>query len=347
MASLLASPPETFTGTTGATPNTANTVIALNENGGSYTIQSNQARIRTGATQFNRTSVRFVLGVARQDAEVLFDWVIPSPGTSFDYLYMRHSNTNIDTQSGYYFSLERDVMVVGRAASYVGTDIVTKTYSGRTAGQVMRTRVAVFGNTMKARTWLASGTEDVSVWDVSITDNAVTAAGYFGFAHSAASAGAKDFFFDNLNVFDTETPSQKKIDVGGTLTPGGVLTKQVPKFFTGSVAPAGTALQRRLIVRVFDGSIAVAGSFAKRGQKILTGQVDASGTFIKVPRKSLTGSITASATLLRRVNKKFAGSIGAIGNLVAVNAGRAFGVPGIVVMTIKKAGAVRARIRKG
>lgn len=348
MASLLAAPPETFTGTNGATPNTANSVIALNENSGSYQIQGNQGRIRTGATQFNRTSMRLVLaGQPRADAEVLFDWVIPTPGTMFSSAYMRHSTTAIDGVSMYYFTLERDQMTVGRSAAYSGTDITTKTYSGRTAGQIMRTRIAIFGNSVKARTWLASGTEDTGTWDIAFTDNSVSAAGYFGFTNSSASAGAKDFFLDNINAFDTETPSQKAIAVGGTLTPGGSLIKQVPKFFAGSITPAGTALLRRLVVRMFNGSITPAGAFAKRPSKVLAGEVAASGTFSKVPRKVLTGSITPTAALFRRVSKRLGGAITTIGNLTAVNAGRAFGVPGIVVMTIKKAGAVRARIRKG
>lgn len=347
MASILAAPPETFTGTNGATPNTANTIVALNQgSGGSYTIQSNQGRLTTGTTQFNRTSARLVL-TARADTEVLFDWVIPTVGESFPAFWMRHSTNAIDTAAGYYFTLERDQMIVGRAAAYSGTDIITKTYSGRTVGQVMRTRIAVFGNTLKARTWLASGTEDTGTWDISTSDTAVTAAGYYGFTISSASAGSKNLLVDNVNAFDSETPSQKAIAVGGTLTPGGTLMKQVPKFFTGSITPAGATLVRRIVVRIFTGSITATGAFAKRGNKLLAGAISTTGAFVKVPRKFLSGTITPAATLMRRVGKRFSGSITAAGSVLAVNAGRAFGVPGIVVMTIKKAGAVRARIRKG
>lgn len=347
MASLLASPPETFTGTDGATPNTANTVIGLNEGtGGSWQIGSNQGRLRTGTVQYNRTSSRVVVA-ARQDMELLFDWVIPTPGTLFSSVYMRHSTTSLDGASMYYFSLERDAMTIGRSTAYSGTDIATKTYTGRTAGQVMRTRIAVFGNTMKARTWLASASEDTGTWDLSVTDNTVTAAGYFGWTNSSATTGSKDFFVDNVNAFDTETPTQKRVDLTGSITPGGVLTKTVPKIFAGSITSSGVVDRRRLVARVFAGSITMAGTVARRASKLLDGSVAISGALVKVPKKALAGSITPSATLFRRVAKRLGGTISAFGNLTAINAGRAFGVPGLAVMTIRKAGAVRARIRKG
>ncbi len=228
MASLLASPPETFTGSDNATPNTANTVVGLAENGGTWQIGSNRGRLRTGATQYNRTSSRVVVA-ARQDMELLFDWVIPATGTMFTSVYMRHSTTALDGASAYYFTLETNQMEVGRIQSYSGTTITTKTYSGRVAGTVMRTRIAVFGSSLKARTWVASGTEDTGTWDVVATDTLITAAGYFGWTNSSASAGAKDLFVDNVDAFDTETPTQKAILVGGMITPFGLLIKHVPK----------------------------------------------------------------------------------------------------------------------
>jgi hypothetical protein len=344
--------PDTFTGSNGAAWNATNWAIALNQgSGGSVTIQGNQGRITTGTVAFNRTSVR-LLTAARLDQEVVFDWVVPVALSEFPYLYLR-SPSAVDTASGYYFSLGANDMTCGYGETtntYNGVDIVTYTH-GFVAGQVVRTRVAVFGGTgtktLKARTWLASGTEDTSTWQISATDtHTVNTAGFVGITTSSGSTGSKNFFIDNFDAFDVETPSQKTISVGGSITATGTLTKKVPKLFTGSITPTGALTKMRVVVRLFTGSITATGTFIKVPRKAFAGSITTTGLLVKVPHKAFSGSITAAGTLKRRTNKIFSGTITAVGSLTLTSLGRVFGAPGIVVVTIRKAGELRARFRR-
>ncbi len=347
VTSLLASSPETFTGSNGATPNTANTVIALSEgSGGTWTIQSNQGRLRTGTTAFNRTSVRAVVA-ARTDAEIVFDWTIVEPNTMYPAVFMRHNTTAMDSNTCYGFSLDRDDMTCYRMNGYSGTDIVVKTYSGRSAGQVMRTRIAVFGTSLKARTWLASSQEPTGVWDINVVDTTVAGAGYFGFTNSSGSAGSKDFFVDNFDLLDTETPTQAILNVGGTVTPSGILVKGAVKKFTGSMTTAGALDIRRVVVKVFTASVTAVGTLIRRPVKTFAGGLTPTGAFAKRPAKTFTGAATPTATLKRAQVKTFTGTVTPTGTLNATNVGRTAGWPGIVVVVIRKAGQVRARIRRG
>jgi hypothetical protein len=343
---------DTFTGSNGAAWNSTNWATALNQgSGGGVTIQGNQGRIATGTTSGNRTSVR-LLTAARLDAEVLFDWVVPTALSQFAAIWFRTPSA-VDTAYGYYFTLEPNDMGVGWAVStnpYIGTDIATFTH-GFTAGQVVRTRIAVFGGTgtktLKARSWLASGTEDTSTWQISTTDtHTINTANFIGLTTSAGSAGSKQFFIDNFSAYDTETPSQKTIAVAGSITASGALIKVIPKTFAGSVTASGALLIKRVVVRAFAGSIAPTGALIKVPVKTLAGSLTPVGTFAKTGQKVLGGSIAPIGTFTKFSRKKFAGSITPVGNVVMNFIGRVFGVPGIVVVSVRKAGELRARFRR-
>lgn len=344
---------DTFTGSNGAAFNATNWAIALNQGtGGGATIQGNQGRIATGATSGNRTSVR-LLTAARLNQEVVLDWVVPALNTMFPAVWLR-TPTLVDTASGYYFTLAAGDMTVGYGATttpYNGVDLVTFTH-GFVAGQIVRTRIAVFTTTgstktLKARTWLASGSEDTSTWQISTTDtHVVDTAGFVGVTVSSGSAASKNFFIDNFDAYDTETPSQKTLLATGSITATGSLIKLMPKRFTGSITPAGALLVRRVVTRTFAGAVTAAGVLKKVPLKAFGGSITPTGAFIKVPRKMLGGTIAPSGTLIRLPRKIFAGVITPTGNVLITYIGRVFGVPGIAVVKILKAGELRARFRR-
>lgn len=343
---------DTFTGSNGAAWNSTNWATALNQgSGGGVTIQGNQGRVATGTTSGNRTSVRF-LAAARLDTEVLFDWVVPAAFDQFPAIWFRTPSA-VDTAYGFYFTLTAGDMSVGYAlqsSPYNGIDIATFTH-GFTAGQVVRTRIAVFGGTgtktLKARTWLASGSENTSTWQINTTSNqAINTANFIGLTTSSGGSGSRNFFIDNFSAYDTETPSQKTISVSGSSTPVGTLIKSMPKLFSGSSTPSGPFTKTRTVVRNFAGSSTSTGAFIKTPVKMLAGSSTAVGTYLKQARKVLAGSSTPVGTYLKFARKRFSGTVTPVGSLVINALGRVFGVPGIVVMKIRKSGELRTRFRR-
>lgn len=349
MASVMPSgAPQTFTGSNGAA--LPDFTTALNEgSGGSATIQSNQARIRTGTASGNRTSVR-VTGVSRADVEIVLTWTIPALNSQFPKVYVR-ANTGIDTGTGYYLELEESTMVLGRSISYSSTGMATYSH-GFTAGQVVRTRMACFGNRIKARTWLAANSEPTNSWQIDhtpATGDRVDAAGNIGVTTAAGTAGSKDFFFDNFDALDTETPTQATFSGTGSLAPSGVLRKTVIKApFTGSLTPAGATAVQRVVVRVFTGALTPVGALQKALPRLFTGSLTPSGVLRRnVTKAPFTGSLTPAGATRKQANRTFAGAITPAGVGIVTFIGRIIGYPGLAVMNVIKAGDARIRHRKG
>jgi hypothetical protein len=342
---------DTFTGANNAAPDTTNWSMSYNTGAASaISIQSNQCRLRTGATNGNRISMR-LLTASVLGMEVLFDWVVTSSGSSVPAVWF-HTGTTQDTAYGHYFTLSDAGMDVGYStvASPYNTVGIGSYSHGFVVGQAVRTRIACFTSgsvtTLKARTWLQSGTENTNVWQISTTDAHVLTGGYTGLTHASFSAGSKDFFIDNFDAWDTETPTAKTIAVGGSITVTGALVKSMPKLFSGSITATGALAKTRVVVRAFSGSITATGTFSKFARKKFAGSVIPSGLFAKRTGKVFSGSITATGTSSKFARKKFAGSITAVSDLTLMSLGRIFGVPGIVVVTVRKAGELRARFRR-
>lgn len=340
---------ETFTGSNGSSPSATNITTALNEgSGGTVTIQGNQLDLKTGTTQFNRTSVR-ITGLSVANFEVEFTWTVLALSYAFAACYLR-SNSAIDGGQAYMFSLEPNDMTVTRhnpTNTYAGPDLVTNTH-GFTAGQVVRTRIALFGNVIRVRTWLASNSEPTSVWQINYTDTGgFTTAGSVGFTVSSASAGSKDFLIDNVDIHDTITPTQATLNATGAITPAGALIKRANRSFTGAMTPAGALTKSRAVVRAMLGAITPAGALAKRPNKIMAGTVAPVGILVKRPSKLLAGVITPAALLKRAYVKRFTGAVTPAGVTDVLNVGRIFGRPGIVVMSLIKRAEIRIRHRKG
>lgn len=357
---------ETFTGSNGATPNSTNiTSPTINEgSGGGLTIQSNQMRMRTGTTAFNRISTR-INRASLADGELVVDWVAPSWGTMFPGIYVR-AGSSLNGDGGYYFLPSATDITFGKwVPNFTGVDLSTISYT-LTTGNTYRTRIAVFGSRIRMRTWLASNPEATGAWDMDFTDSGTQpTTGTWGFTNSSGSSGSKDWFIDNVDLYDTVTPSAQTINPTGSITPVGVLNKTTKKNFASSITSTGALLKTakknfassitatgalakvRVVARTFTGSITPSGVLAKRAAKNYASSITATGALRKQTRKNFASSSTPAGALVRRINKRFAGSVTPVGSVVVTFLGRVFGYPGIVVSRISKAGGLRARFRRG
>lgn len=348
MASLMPSgAPETFTGADGSAPNATNVVQTLNEGtGGGLSILGNQLRLRTGTVAQNRTSFR-ITGLSVADVETVFTWTVNSG------LYgqvMVRAGSNVDTGNGYLLSLVPTDMTIGRHVSYSGPNLATVTH-GFTNGQRVRTRVAMFGQVLRVRTWLATDPEPTSVWDLTVTDlvgsGGISGAGFVGWTASSATTGSKDLMIDDIDVQSTITPTQATLFATGSISMSGAETSTTNKKLLGSITPSGALTKSRAVVKILIGSIASSGLVKKTTLKAFAGSVAPATILTKRANKIMVGSIAPVALLRRAYVKRFAGSITPAGVTGTLAVGRIFGRPGIVVMSLVRRAEVSIRHRKG
>jgi hypothetical protein len=340
---------DTFTGSNGTSLANTNWVIALNEgSGGSWTIQGNQGRIRTGTTQFNRTSVR-VNRADLADGEAVFEWVVPAASTMFPAFYAR-AGSSLNGDGGYYFLFNHGTgqIELGKwVPNFNGVALSAISYTF-TPGVLMKMRIAIFGSRIRMRLWPQANVEVTSTWDMDFTDSGTQpTTGKWGFTNSSATAGSKDFFVDNFDLQDTITPSQATVTLTGSITASGAFAKSATKSFAGSITPAGAFAKIKVVAKLFTGSITATGAFKKNATKNFASSITATGAFKKNATKKFAGTITPAGAFVKRAAKKFSGSITPTGSAAVIFVGRLFGYPGILVMKIRHAGDLRIRFRRG
>lgn len=338
---------ETFTGTANATMVGTNFTLPTNQGtGGHFQTTGTQGRLRTGTAVGNRISAK-INRATLADGEMVFDWVVPAVSTMFPQFCMR-SGTNLDGDGGYWLAVQTSSMeLVKWVPNYNGVSLQTQSYTF-TPGTLMRTRIAVFGSRIRSRTWIQANPENTSAWDMDFTDSGTQpTTGFWGFTNASNTSGSKDFFIDNLNLTDTITPTQATLTATGSSTPTGALGKVVAKTFTGSSTPTGALTKIRVVTRVFTGSSTPTGALRKSVVKTLAGSSTPTGVLRKVIQKKFTGSSTPTGAYRKAFVRLFTGSSTPTGTLDATRIGRIFGRPGIVVVTHRIVGEVRARIRRG
>lgn len=338
---------ETFTGADGSAPNATNWTVARNEGtGGSVTIQGNRCRLRCGNADGNRISLR-VTGITNlADAEMVFDWdVTPN---MYPTAILR-SDSQISTVNGYTFSLRQNDMVVSRRVLPTPVDLVTNTH-GFVFGDQVRSRIAIFGQRIRARTWLRSQPEPTSVWQIDYTDTGgITTGGYVGVTmqSSSSAAGSVDFYIDNLSLSDTITPTQATLFATGSIGPTGLLANTPKKLLAGAVTPSGALTKSRAVLKILTGAITPSGALLKVVPKSFGGSITPSNVLVKTPARKFAGSVTPSAFLRRSAVRKFAGGITPAASTNITFIGRIFGRPGIAVMSLVTRARTSIRHRKG
>lgn len=239
--------------------------------------------------------------------------------------------------------------------SNTGTLNTSHTFPSITTVQSASLRVgatnAIFGNPATTTTWTApSGwTTDAPSPDASsythlgVFHHLLTASGSTG---TAVATSQRTTLSPGEMLLSFAIAPNTGLQLSGSITAAGTLTKKTSKIFAGSITPAGTLAKVRVVVKVFTAAITPVGTFAKLTNKKLSGSVTPVGTFAKLMTKKLSGSITPAATMIRRVVKHLSGVITPVGTESLMDVGRVFGKPGIVVLSVVKAGWVRARVRR-
>jgi hypothetical protein len=342
---------ETFTGADGSAPNATNITLATNTGSspGAITVQTNRLRITAGSAIGNKTSAR-ITGLSVADSETTFDWIVPDNSTAFGRFIVR-SNTAVDGLDGYMIYCDANDLSISRSVAGVDSGNLVTTTHGLTLGQIVRCRVAMFGNRLRVRVWRRVDSEPTNVWQIDFTDtsgSAIAGPGAIGWlTTNAANGSPHNFIIDTVDVQSAITATLATLTAAGTIVPAGTLGKSPAKRLAGAVASAGVIFTTRVVPKAFAGAVALAGALRKVAPKTFSGVLAPTAVTVKVPAKRLAGTIATSATYSRRAARRFAGSIAPSGSTTGSFAGSVFGRPGIVVMRFVQDAIVRIRSREG
>jgi hypothetical protein len=343
---------DAFTGSNGAAWNATNwtttSVSGLNTSGASATIQGNKGRLNAGtvASYGGKSAIRYA-GANIADSEFIGKFTLTTSTDGAFEVWLRAGTSAVDG-TGYIFSFE-----LGTSANVKITKGVSYTYTTLSSNSVTISqnteygfRCYVVGTTVKVKCWPTSGSEPTS-YTATVTDSAVSASGYSYF--DARGGSAAGFIVDVDDVTLTNGTSNQ-FTYAGSIQPGaGVFARnQVNKNpFTGSSTAVGTWSYIKVVTRIFTASITSVGALVKLPKKLFTGSSASTGIQIKTIPKTWTASATPSGVFRKAFVRKFLGTIATVGSVTTTFAGRVFGRPGIVKVTVEKAGDVRLRIRRG
>ena len=341
-----------FTGSNGAAWNATNWttsgVSSLNTSGASATIQGNKGRLNAGTvtTYGGKMAIRYA-GSNVADAEWIGKFTLTTTVDGAFECWLRAS-TSAPDGTGYILSVNLGTsnnVVITRANSFAYTTLST---SSVTVSQNTEYgfRFYVVGTTIKAKIWPTSGSEPSS-YTATVTDSAVSAAGYSYF--DSKGGNSSGFIVDVEDVTLTDGTSNQFTYTGSVQPGAGVFKRNLvtKNPFAGSTTAVGTWSYIKVVTRVFTASITGAGVLIKLPKKLLTGSSAPFGIQIKTVPKTITASIASSGVFRKAFVRKFLGTIATAGAITVTFAGRVFGRPGIVKVTVEKAGDVRLRVRRG
>lgn len=103
------------------------------------------------------------------------------------------------------------------------------------------------------------------------------------------------------------------VNLAGSISPTGTLSKQIGKPLTGSISPAGALVKQAQ--RLLSGNVSPGGTIAKQAQKGYAGSISPAGALTRQPGKSLAGSVSPSGTVTKRADKSLSGSVSPSGSL--------------------------------
>jgi hypothetical protein len=342
---------DTFTGSNGASWSGTNwtALTAINTTAASATIQGNKGRLNAGSvTGFGgKMAMRYAggtLAAAEFIGKVTFT-------TSIDgglEVWLR-ANTGSPDGTGYFLRINigtgTSAVYIGKGVSFSYSTLLAATFT-IAQNTEYGFRFYASGTTLKAKIWATSGSEPSS-YTISTTDSSISAAGY---AYLAATGGNSANMLVDVDDVQLTDGTGNSFTYTGSITAGpgvfsrGTVTK-VP--FTGSVTASGVLNKLKVVVKGFTGSITPSGVLLRLPIKIVNGSVVATGNLLKVIPKTLAASITSSGVFRKSFVRKFTGTITTVGTPTIAFAGRIFGRPGIVRVTVEKAAEVRLRIRRG
>lgn len=277
------------------------------------------------------------------------------------------------------------VRITGAPTSgYVAQGLAWNGANSSTTSLVVPTRTAPTGGALQLAfpSWASSGVGTISGpvdWD---TPHAVTNTDKNALIAwrtvPAGNTGATTFTVSGAGTMYNHAVGSMLISSGQVTTfsrsmaPSKSLVRSVVKSFAGSVTAAGAVVAQRVVVRLFTRTIGGSGladdnftdafgdSFAVAGgtpatfgadlirvpKKIFNGSIPIYGGYVNVTQKLLVAAIALTGTSRRTLIRTFVAALAPAAAIVATNVGRLFGSPGIVDITVRRAGEVRARIRR-
>lgn len=193
---------DTFTGTNGSAWSGSNWALGRNPSaGGGATIQSNQGRLATGTNgsySGNDRVARRANITNPQNVDMIFSFSFDA--TEIYPAAMIRADSVLDTQTGYYLSIDKGTWEVGYIISFSGTSLSPTMNYSYTQGTLYRARFRVLGTSIKAKLWLAS-TNEPQAWDWEGTDSNISSAGAVGFTAGGGAAAASSFFYlDDVTI---------------------------------------------------------------------------------------------------------------------------------------------------
>jgi hypothetical protein len=272
---------ETFTGTTGAAWDTGRWASPQTASGGSTSIQANAGRMLTGVGGYaaaDRISRRMVIA-DRADSEVTGTFLIAS-GDPRPFVVLRG---DADLENGYLFDMW-STPSVRRAVSFSYTTVGNCTGAPDVgAGTTYAFRFQLVGSRVRAKVWVASGSEPAS-WQLDVTDGSpVSAAGKSGIVSKGGSGAGLTVTWDNITLSDPSAP------VAGVGFSG-----------TGTLTATATAMtQARAVALTGSGALAATGgSTAQTGTATLaaSGTLTATGVAVHGVKPVGTRTLYENAT---------------------------------------------------
>jgi hypothetical protein len=218
MATLLTL--QTFTGTNGAAlPGGAGTgvVNGVIPTGGSALIQSNQAMLKTGSAGgyagTDRVSqIANITSTANAVYKGTFRW---SGDEVYPQVYVRGTNTQLDTAGGYRVALDPvgNTWEVASVVAFSQTPIVAATSFTWQTGVDYWIIFGAVGTDLRFVLWQDGQPQPAyatvgspTAVSASFTNSTVTAAGTVGVTVGGGALGVRSMSFDNLEVFDAFPP---------------------------------------------------------------------------------------------------------------------------------------------
>lgn len=336
-----------FTGSNGSAWNASNWTSHVSSTGASATIQSNQGRLSAGTSAggSNKRSQKYA-GANLTDVEISGKVTLPTTNGSSAEVWVRTDAVTPDSGNGYFLTFRIGSAVTlskGAGFTYPSLGSTSVTVSQNTQYGF---RLYAVGSSIKAKVWATSGSEPSS-YQVSVTDTTHSGSGLTILTANNGVATGMIADFDDVKL--TDGTDNQFTYVGSIAPTAGTFRRNLvtKNAFTGSSTPVGVWSYIKVVTRVFTGATTAVGVVRRSALKILTGSALPVGFHRKDMRRTFNASITSTGVFRKAFVRKFIGTIATVGTATVNFAGRVFGRPGIVRVTVEKAGQVRMRARRG
>ncbi len=335
---------DAFGGSDGAAWNTTNwTNAGTATSGATATIQGNKGRLNAGTVTgyAGRKAMRTTTTYADFELEIRFTYANSGDGRL--YVGMR-SDADFDGGTYYEFYCDKyGTMALQKVVSGSVTSLGSASFTV-VQGTVYGLKFYAVGTSIKVKIWDTGGSEPGS-YTFSVTDSSISAAGYA--AVKVIGGGAAGFIVDFDDAAGTNGVGNQFTYTGAVTSSAVLKFPLVTKAFASVVTSSGLLTKVKVVTKLITSAITSAGVSLRRPIKRPSGSVTPTGAVYKLAPKGFAGAVTSAGVFRKSFVRKYVGAISAAGSLTTSWLGRVFGRPGIVRMTVRAAGWVGVRVRRG